>query len=82
MTDKFHPFDVSFVYFTRLERGPIPNPSSMELRSQHMEKYLLAGIMDRDPIQMLYNYLSQVHALTLNVRYRFVTHKVEYTSRF
>jgi len=60
VTDKFHPFDVSFIYFTRLERGPIPVPQTAELRSQVMEKYLLPGLIDKDPIQMLYSYLSQV----------------------
>ena len=31
ITDWFHPFDVCFVYFTRLDRGPIPDPTSLEM---------------------------------------------------
>ena len=30
ITDWFHPFDVYFVYFTRLDRGPISEPTSWD----------------------------------------------------
>lgn len=36
ITDWFHPFDVHFVYFTRLDRGPISEPSSLETCDQQM----------------------------------------------
>jgi hypothetical protein len=31
ITSWFHPFDVSFVYFTRLDRGPIAEPANEEV---------------------------------------------------
>ena len=30
ITDWFHPFDLNFVYFTRLDRGPIGEPQSLD----------------------------------------------------
>ena len=30
ITDWFHPFDLNFVYFTRLDRGPIGVPQSLD----------------------------------------------------
>ena len=46
-----HPFDVSFAYFTRLERGPIPEVTDRDKKDEQMAKFLLAGCIDRDPIQ-------------------------------
>ena len=36
ITDWFHPFDVQFVYFTRLDRGPISEPQSDEAAESRM----------------------------------------------
>ena len=51
ITEKIHPFDVYFAYFTRLERGPIPEIQDRALKDQNMSKFLLAGCIDKDPIQ-------------------------------
>ena len=59
ITDYIHPFDVNHVYFTRLERGPIPEPSDKNDVDGFLGRYMLRGVMDRDPIQMLYDYLNE-----------------------
>ena len=41
ITEWFHPFDVCFVYFTRLDRGPISEPSSIEHSDAHMSTVVL-----------------------------------------
>lgn len=38
ITDWFHPFDVHFVYFTRLDRGPIGEPASLETAEAEMSR--------------------------------------------
>lgn len=34
LNEWFHPFDLCFVYFTRLDRGPIPEPSPENLEAK------------------------------------------------
>ncbi len=65
ITDWFHPFDVHFVYFTRLDRGPISEPSSLQTTEQEMARMLLKGCVDRDPLQMLYELLES-HSIVKN----------------
>ena len=36
ITDWFHPFDVHFVYFTRLDRGPIGEPQRLDTADNEM----------------------------------------------
>ena len=38
ITDWFHPFDVYFIYFTRLDRGPIRLPDSLDVADANMSK--------------------------------------------
>ena len=38
ITDWFHPFDVFFVYFTRLDRGPIGLPETLDVCDVKMGK--------------------------------------------
>ena len=38
ITDWFHPFDVYFIYFTRLDRGPIRLPESLDVADANMSK--------------------------------------------
>ena len=59
ITDRVHPFDVNYVYFTRLERGAIPEPSDKNAMDGHFSRYILRGIMNKDPIQMLYSFLNE-----------------------
>ena len=47
-----HPFDISFVYFTRLEKGPIPEISDRTKKDETMPNYLLAGYIGPNPIQV------------------------------
>ena len=60
VTDYIHPFDINHVFFTRLERGPIPDPpgTSAAANEEHLQKYILKGLINRDPIQMLYDYMK------------------------
>ena len=36
ISDWFHPFDVAFVFFTRLDRGPISEPQSEDMIESRM----------------------------------------------
>ena len=38
ITDWFHPFDVYFIYFTRLDRGPIRLPENLDVCNENMSK--------------------------------------------
>ena len=38
ITDWFHPFDVYFIYFTRLDRGPIRLPENLDVCHENMSK--------------------------------------------
>ena len=42
ITDWFHPFDVFFVYFTRLDRGPIGLPETLDVCDVKMGKVCVA----------------------------------------
>ena len=65
ITDWFHPFDLNFVYFTRLDRGPIGEPQSLDQLDIKMSSMLLRGCVDRDPLQMLYELLDS-HSIVKN----------------
>ena len=59
ITEKIHPFDIKFVYFTRLDRGPIPEPpNGKEKVNDYLKRYMIKGLMDKDPIQMLHAFLK------------------------
>ena len=58
ITENIHPFDIKFVYFTRLDRGPVPEPPKNKDVDGFLNNYMLKGLMDQDPIQMLHSFLS------------------------
>ena len=41
ITDWFHPFDLNFVYFTRLDRGPIGEPQSLDQLDVKMSSVMI-----------------------------------------
>ena len=58
ITENIHPFDIKFVYFTRLNRGPVPEAPNKEEADDFLSSYMLKGLMDQDPIQMLHAFLK------------------------
>jgi hypothetical protein len=58
ITENIHPFDIKFVYFTRLNRGPVPKAPNKEEADDFLSSYMLKGLMDQDPIQMLHAFLK------------------------
>ena len=68
ITENIHPFDIKFVYFTRLDRGPIPEPPNKENVDGFLSNYMLKGLMDQDPIQMLHTFLKSSRTVMRSVR--------------
>jgi hypothetical protein len=52
INETLHPFDVSFAYFTRLEKGAIPEIADRDRKDELMPNFLLAGYIGRNPIQV------------------------------
>ena len=68
ITESIHPFDIKFVYFTRLDRGPVPEPPKSKDVDTFLSNYMLKGLMDQDPIQMLHSFLKSSRTVMRSVR--------------
>ena len=68
ITESIHPFDIKFVYYTRLDRGPVPEPPNKETADRFLSNYMLKGLMDQDPIQMLHAFLKSSRTIMRSVR--------------
>ena len=68
ITENIHPFDIKFVYFTRLDRGPIPEPPDKATVDSFLLEYMLKGLMDKDPIQMLHSFLRSSRTVMKSIK--------------
>ena len=68
ITENIHPFDIKFVYFTRLDRGPVPEVPNKEEADGFLSSYMLKGLMDQDPIQMLHSFLKSSRTVMKSVK--------------
>lgn len=61
----FLQFDVCFVYFTRLDRGPISEPTSIEMSEAKMSTVSLFEVFLKVQFNFAFtrNYLDRVHTM-------------------